>query len=227
MRQRPKMRERSDMRRRPLTAALLLGAGIALSGCASGYDTMDNVRDAFHSFNPFGTNEKPLPGQRRALFPDGVPGVEQGVPQHLMPGQRQEPDVLTATPAEPPVVEEARPRRAARPAARTRTTATTPQEPAPRQAARPRRAAPAPAQQPAEDTVWPAPQAAPPPDTVWPDPPQAQPQRPPQQETPRQARQQEAPPASPPPAATPQGGWAPPASEPVPTVWPDPPKPAQ
>lgn len=203
------------MRQRPAIAAMLFGVGLAVSGCAQGYDAMDGVQNAMHNFNPFGANQKALPGDRKPVFPEGVPGVQQGVPDHLMPGAR-EPEVLAATPApaEEPVAAETR--RPQRTAARPRPAESSPpprarQEQPSRQAARPQpqrqapaaRAAatqppadavwPAPprsaASAPASDPVWPAPPqaSAPPSDTVWPDPAQAAPRQP-QRSAPRQAQ---------------------------------------
>ena len=38
----------------------------------------------------FGLNKKkPLPGKREALFPNGVPGVTQGIPPQYMKGYQQ------------------------------------------------------------------------------------------------------------------------------------------
>jgi hypothetical protein len=62
--------------------ALLLGAAPAISGCAD-FD-MDKL-------DVFGLNQKkPLPGERHAVFPEGVPGVTQGIPRELMAGGQQE-----------------------------------------------------------------------------------------------------------------------------------------
>jgi len=67
--------------RRILLIASLLAAGFALSGC--------------ESFDPeswFNT-KKPLPGDRRPMFPGGVPGVPQGVPPDLVKGYQPPPDI--------------------------------------------------------------------------------------------------------------------------------------
>ncbi len=61
--------------------ALLIGAGPAITGCAD-FD-LDKL-------DVFGLNQKkPLPGERHAVFPDGVPGVTQGIPAELMAGHEQ------------------------------------------------------------------------------------------------------------------------------------------
>jgi len=51
------------------TALVALPLALALSGC----ETMEKL-------NPFAEKQTPLPGERKALFPGGVPGVEFGAP---------------------------------------------------------------------------------------------------------------------------------------------------
>jgi len=77
------------MRRRPIVLiASLLASGIMLGGCSS--------LDPSEWFS----TKKPLPGERKEMFPGGVPGVPQGVPPELVEGYR-EPE-----PPPPQVVEE-------------------------------------------------------------------------------------------------------------------------
>ena len=89
-------------------------------------------------FNPFGTAKKPLPGDRRPLFPEGVPGVQQGVPPELMRGNPQDAQAQPSTEPQPPATK-----------AKSKQTKKT------------QARAPAPAEQktadPAEDAVWPPP----------------------------------------------------------------------
>src|SRR3974390_545193 len=60
---------------------LLIAAAPALSGCAD-FD-MDKL-------DVLGLNKKkPLPGERHAVFPEGGPGVTQGMPAEWMRGQAQ------------------------------------------------------------------------------------------------------------------------------------------
>jgi|SRR5579884_98568 len=67
--------------RRAVLIALLIGAGPVLAGCAD-FD-MDKL-------DIFGLNQKKkLPGERHALFPEGVPGVTQGIPPELTQGHEQ------------------------------------------------------------------------------------------------------------------------------------------
>jgi hypothetical protein len=172
----------------------LASVGLVASGCSTTSDVVESLQNTVQDFNPFGTAKKPLPGERRAVFPEGVPGVEQGIPPHLMQGQQQIPDpnapAVIAAPPEPPAVE--RPQRAKpRP---TRTAQPRPAPPAddadaaaqppPRRPAQARRQPPAAVPPPASETAWPSP-------------------------------------AQQPPAAT---QWPAPASQPAATVWPDPPK---
>jgi hypothetical protein len=144
--------------------------GITLSGCgassSSGFDPSELLDLEFFK-------KPPLPGERKAVFPEGVPGVPQGVPKELVKGNQPPPiEEAAVTPAEPPP--EAKPARPARPQA-TRPppkprTASAP----PRQAPAQQPAAPQPASQPAA-SPWPDPkpvQAAPakPPSPAWPEP---------------------------------------------------------
>ena len=64
-------------RRRVILIASLLASGVMLGGCSS--------FDPTEWFN----TKKPLPGERKAMFPDGVPGVPQGVPPELVEGYRE------------------------------------------------------------------------------------------------------------------------------------------
>ena len=65
----------------------------ALSGCAD-FDP--------DKLDVFGLNEKKkLPGDRKAIFPEGVPGVTQGIPPQYLPGNQPAPETAQAIPAEP------------------------------------------------------------------------------------------------------------------------------
>jgi hypothetical protein len=99
------------MRRRPIVLiASLLACGIMLGGCST--------FDPTEWFN----TKKPLPGDRKELFPGGVPGVARGVPPELVEGYRE--------PAPPPQVAEEQPKPQQKP------------KPRPQQAAAPRAAPP-------------------------------------------------------------------------------------
>ena len=47
---------------------------------------MDRSIRPICQFGDIFDNKKPLPGERRAVFPEGVPGVPQGVPPELVKG---------------------------------------------------------------------------------------------------------------------------------------------
>ncbi|HKG01494.1 MAG TPA: hypothetical protein VKB15_12785 [Xanthobacteraceae bacterium] len=131
---------------RLIPIAAVLPLTLALAGCEtsgiwdSANSVSDRFQDALADFSPFGTSKKPLPGERRAVFPEGVPGVQQGVPPELMRGNQQA-EELQAQP-------EPQPASAAK--GKTKKTATTAKTPA--------RARPAAAtSDPPEDEVWPPP----------------------------------------------------------------------
>jgi hypothetical protein len=75
--------------RRPqrlIALAVLIALSGALAGCGGG---------GLSSFDPsdlldFLDTKKKLPGERKPVFPEGVPGLEQGVPKNLYKGSRQE-----------------------------------------------------------------------------------------------------------------------------------------
>jgi hypothetical protein len=88
------------MRRTATLAALV--CGLALAGCDS-FDPLDKFQD----WDIMGSNKTPLRGERRDVFPQGVPGVPQGVPADMVKGYQP--------PAEepPPVIEAKQPRQKA------------------------------------------------------------------------------------------------------------------
>jgi hypothetical protein len=54
------------------------------------------------SLDVFGLNEKKkLPGERRNVFPEGVPGVSQGIPPEYLKGNQPPPETAQVIPAEP------------------------------------------------------------------------------------------------------------------------------
>jgi hypothetical protein len=71
------------MRRLPGIA--LLVALVAIAPVLAGCDSFDP-----DSLDPFGLNaKKKLPGKRELLFPNGVPGVSQGIPPEYKEGYKQ------------------------------------------------------------------------------------------------------------------------------------------
>jgi outer membrane biosynthesis protein TonB len=108
----PTRRAEITMRRRRIVLiASLLASGIMLGGCST--------FDPTEWFN----TKKPLPGERKEMFPGGVPGVPQGVPPELVEGYR-EPE--PTPPPQPAVAEKPKPK----------------PKPKPKQAAAPRAAPP-------------------------------------------------------------------------------------
>ena len=69
---------------RLIAATVLIALSSVLAGCSSIYswDPSDLL--------DFLDTKKKLPGERKPVFPDGVPGLEQGVPKELYKGSAQE-----------------------------------------------------------------------------------------------------------------------------------------
>jgi hypothetical protein len=81
-----------------------LPLAFALSACESMQD-----------MNPFAEKQTPLPGDRRPLFPEGVPGVEPNAPpQQPMNSNIPIPSQLGAGETPPPAAEEPETKQAAR-----------------------------------------------------------------------------------------------------------------
>lgn len=88
--------------RRPqrlIAATVVIALSSALAGCGSvgSFDPSDLL--------DFLDTKKKLPGERKPVFPDGVPGLEQGVPKDLYKGasQQQVVDPNAQTAAAPPL----------------------------------------------------------------------------------------------------------------------------
>lgn len=159
---------------------LAFGGGLLLAGC----DSFDPT-EMFDIEGIFNTKKK-LPGDRKAVFPEGTPGVPQGVPPELVRGAQQQPQSETtqSVPQQAAVQEpagaEAKPEEKAKP------------KPKPKLAAKPKPAEPAtgtatasaehtapsprpeppPAQkqQPQSEGAWPS-KPQPPMAVQWPEPP--------------------------------------------------------
>lgn len=119
-------------------AAMLLllgGFSLALTACAD-FD-LDKL-DVFHL-----NEKKKLPGERKELFPEGVPGVSQGIPPEYMKGNQPPPETAQALPAD-------QPKPAAEPDKKTAAVESEPEpKPKPKRKAKPRTAS----QQPAAQTT--------------------------------------------------------------------------
>src|SRR6202051_3855183 len=96
---------------RLIAAAVLIALCGALGGCSSGFGSFDpsDLLDWLDT-------KKKLPGERKPVFPDGVPGLEQGVPKELYKGASQEQiDQQNAQPAAAaPPPQDAKPKRTAK-----------------------------------------------------------------------------------------------------------------
>jgi hypothetical protein len=83
-----------------IAGAALVVLGLALSGCGGKMNSFDPT-----DWLDFLDTKKPLPGNRKPVFPDGVPGVEQGVPKELYKGAPQQDDSAVVTPPPAPAPE--------------------------------------------------------------------------------------------------------------------------
>src|SRR6201991_1347098 len=70
---------------RLIAATVLIALSGAVAGCSSSLGNWDPT-----DLLDFLDTKKKLPGERKPVFPDGVPGLEQGVPKDLYKGSRQE-----------------------------------------------------------------------------------------------------------------------------------------
>ncbi len=100
---------------RLIAATVLAAMSLALAGCSGGNFDPTDMMDWFDT-------KKKLPGDRRPVFPEGVPGVEQGVPRDMYKGAARQD-------APPPVAETPPP--APEPKAKSRKSAAREAEPFP------------------------------------------------------------------------------------------------
>src|SRR6059058_3779025 len=70
---------------RLIAAAVVITLSGALAGCAGGMSSFDPS-----DLLDFLDTKKKLPGERKPVFPEGVPGLEQGVPKELYKGSAQQ-----------------------------------------------------------------------------------------------------------------------------------------
>jgi hypothetical protein len=93
------LNEKSTMRRlqRLTAASVLIALSGAIAGCSSGMSSFDPM-----DWLDFLDTKKKAQGDRKPVFPDGVPGLEQGVPKSLYKGAQQEPDQNVQQAAVPP-----------------------------------------------------------------------------------------------------------------------------
>lgn len=153
---------------RVVLVSLVASAGLGLAAC----DTVDRLQDTVTGLFD---REKRLPGDRKPVFPEGVPGVTQGVPpEYLRENRQQEPDpteLAKPEEAEPPASEpqsapRQRPARTAKPVDISPPAAD--ETPRQKPAARPQRQTQEAAQQPQRSAIPPAEPVNPAPSTTAP-----------------------------------------------------------
>ncbi len=132
---------------RLIAASVLIALSGALAGCSTSLTNFDPS-----DLLDFLDTKKKLPGERKPVFPDGVPGLEQGVPKDLYKGSAQErldqQNAQAAAAAAP--AEEPKPKQAAKSKGRSKQPTTASTAPA---------AAPDPDAAPEEDSTAAAPPA--------------------------------------------------------------------
>lgn len=102
-------------RTRLIPAVVVVALSAALSGCGGGSMSGFEPSDLLD----FLDTKKKIPGDRKPVFPEGVPGLEQGVPKNLYRGSAQEQiDQQNAAAAQPPPAAEPKGKRAAKPRSR-------------------------------------------------------------------------------------------------------------
>src|SRR5690349_14257699 len=89
---------------RLIAGTVLIALSGVLGGCAGGLSSFDPS-----DMLDFLDTKKKLPGDRKPVFPEGVPGLEQGVPKEMYKGAQQQPvDPAAQAAAQPaaPAMEE-------------------------------------------------------------------------------------------------------------------------
>ena len=97
---------------RLIATAVVIALSGVLAGCSGGMSSFDPT-----DMLDFLDTKKKLPGERKPVFPEGVPGLEQGVPKDLYKGSRQEQmdqQNAAAGAAAPPPAEEPKSKRGAK-----------------------------------------------------------------------------------------------------------------
>jgi hypothetical protein len=70
---------------RLIAAVVLISLSAVLAGCSDSLSNWDPT-----DLLDFLDTKKKIPGERKPVFPEGVPGLEQGVPKELYKGSAQE-----------------------------------------------------------------------------------------------------------------------------------------
>lgn len=85
---------------RLIAAAVLIVFSTVLAGCSSSFGSDFDPTDLLDWLD----TKKKLPGKREPVFPNGVPGMEQGVPKEMYKGAQQDDpnaQALAAPPQQP------------------------------------------------------------------------------------------------------------------------------
>src|ERR1700722_19305982 len=96
---------------RLIAAVVLIALSGDLAGCSSSLTNFDPM-----DWLDWLDTKKKLPGDRKPVFPDGVPGLEQGVPKSLYKGAQetdQNAQEAAAVPPPPPPAD-AKPKKTAK-----------------------------------------------------------------------------------------------------------------
>src|SRR5579864_1155328 len=90
------LNEKSTMRRlqRLIAASVLVALSGAIAGCSSNVNSFDPM-----DWLDWIDTKKKLPGERKPVFPEGVPGLDQGVPKSLYKGAQEQTDADAAAAA--------------------------------------------------------------------------------------------------------------------------------
>jgi hypothetical protein len=83
---------------RLIAAAVLIVFSTVLAGCSSSFGSDFDPTDLLDWLD----TKKKLPGERKPVFPEGVPGMEQGVPKEMYKGAQQDDPNAQALAAQPP-----------------------------------------------------------------------------------------------------------------------------
>ena len=92
--------------KRLIAASVLVALSGAVGGCASQINSFDPME-----WLDWLDTKKKLQGDRKPVFPEGVPGLEQGVPKSLYKGAQQDADQNAQQAAVPPPPPETKPKK--------------------------------------------------------------------------------------------------------------------
>src|SRR3954469_22689071 len=100
---------------RLIAAAVVIALSGALAGCSTGVSNWDPT-----DLLDFLDTKKKLPGERKPVFPEGVPGLEQGVPKELYKSNVEQRQQQEAAAAASQAVEEPKPQKPAKSKSRSK-----------------------------------------------------------------------------------------------------------